>query len=87
MPDDFKSIPPSLDSPSGFYPLVTPSDTTDLPDGDCRALLVEQAGAVTLTDLRGNVQTGVKVTAGYNPLRARRVHSTGLTCGAVRALY
>lgn len=76
----------SSDSPAGLWVLVTKSDTTDLPDGPCRALLVGTAGTANLNDVRGNSTTNVPLQQGYNPLRVRRVRLGG-TADDIWALY
>jgi hypothetical protein len=78
----------STDSAPGDYlAAVTPDDSNDLPGGVCRALLVGTAGAAKLTDAAGNVVTSVPLQAGYNPLRVKRVWSTGTTASTIYAIY
>jgi len=76
-----------VDSPARIYVPVTASDSTDLTDGVCRALLVGTAGAATLIDADGNTRTDVPLQQGYNPIRVQRVKSTGLTASNIWALY
>ena len=65
---------------------VTPSDTVDIPEGPCRALIADSAGVVTIIDLNGD-QVTTYLAAGVNSVGARRVFSTGLGPSLVDALY
>lgn len=49
----------------------------DLPDGDCRSLLVGTAGTANLMETDGTIRTGVPLQQGYNPLRVRQVRAGG----------
>lgn len=66
---------------------VTASDTVNLLDGPCRALLVGTAGVATVIDSDGNTVSLLALQAGYNPVSVRRVFSTGLTAANIWALY
>lgn len=76
--------------PSRTIKLVTPSDTADLPDGPCDALLVGTAGDARLI-LGDASDTGgsnlVPLQAGYNPISVQRVYSTGATAARIWAIY
>lgn len=84
--DQFRQLSTGLDSPARKIVAITPSDTLDLPDGVCRALLVGTAGTVDLIDACGNAVASVPLQQGYNPLCVRRV-KTGGTASAIFALY
>ena len=66
---------------------VTPADGSDLPGGVCRGLLIGTAGAAKLTDSLGNVVTGVPLVTGFNPIKVKRVWSTGTTAATIFAIY
>lgn len=66
---------------------VTASDSADLTDGPCRALLVGTAGAATIDDLSGATRTAVPLQQGFNPIGARRVYANGLEASNIWALY
>ena len=85
--DKFTHSQGGLSSPAASVQPVTASDTTDLPDGVCRALLVGAAGAATVVDAGGVERTGVPLQAGYNPIRVARIKATGLAASNIWALY
>lgn len=87
MPNRFDTHPPGLTTPATKVAAVTPSDSTDLPDGVCRCLLVGTAGTATILDAEGNQTTLVPLIAGYNPIMVRRVFNTALTAANIKALY
>ncbi len=74
------------DASAGVWVLVTKNDNADLPDGICRGLLVGTAGTANLHDMRGNLRSNVPLQQGYNPLRVRRVRTSG-TADNIWALY
>jgi hypothetical protein len=74
------------DASAGVWVLVTKNDSADLPDGVCRGLLVGTAGTANLHDMRGNLRENVPLQQGYNPLRVRRVRTSG-TADNIWALY
>lgn len=80
----------SSPAPTAIPKFVTASDTVDLPNGVCRGLLVGTAGAARIMDAEGT-DTGatnlIPLQAGYNPVGAKRVFSTGLTASNIWALY
>ncbi len=84
---DMKNVPTMLDSPAEDYVLVVPSDTVDIPEGVCRALLVGSAGAAGLVNKAGVVREAVPLQAGYNPIRVKRVNLAGLGASDIWALY
>lgn len=80
-------------NPAGALRFVTASDTTDLPQVNGqypRALLVGTAGAARIMDIT-RTDTGATnlppLQTGYNPIRAVRIYSTGLTAANIWALY
>lgn len=79
-------MPLSETTPARKVVPVTPSDTTDLPDGPCRALLVGTAGTANINDLTGTARTAVPLQPGYNPIGCQRVR-TGGTAANIWALY
>jgi hypothetical protein len=86
MPTAFKNIAPGASGPALAIKLVTKSDTADLPDGACRALLVGTAGTATLVDADGNTAVSVPLQVGYNPLSVVRIKAGG-TADNIWALY
>lgn len=58
----------------------------NLPDGDCRTLIVGTAGTLNIMDLSGTVVENIPVTQGYNPIGARQVR-TGGTALNIFAIY
>jgi hypothetical protein len=82
----FENYTPGLTAPASFLAPVTRNDTSDLPDGDCRALLVGQSGTANLIDASGAPHANVPLQQGYNPIRVRRV-LTGGTAADIWAIY
>lgn len=78
---------PGSTSPAGSVVPVTPHDSTNFPQGVCRALLVGTAGAADLVDGTGTTRSAVPLQAGYNPICVQRVNSTNLTAANIWALY
>lgn len=69
---------------------VTPNDSTDLPDGPCRALWVAVSGTLRITTLGGTTLnfTAAEIEAGKSiPWGAKRVHATGTTATGIKAIY
>ena len=66
---------------------VTASDTTNLPDGPCRALLVGTAGDADIVDASGVLRSTVPLQQGFNPMQVIRINSTNLTASNIWALY
>jgi hypothetical protein len=75
-------------APSEFFVAVTPSNTVDLPYGECRALYVGTGGPVTVVGSNGvavlfnNAPSGSVI-----PVQAKRVNVTGTTATDIVALY
>jgi len=65
---------------------VTPHDSTDFTDGECRALYVGGTGNITAI-VGGNVVLFTAVPVGVLPIRCTRVNSTATTATAMVALY
>ena len=89
MADPFAMIggtSPGLSVPASKCAPVTKSDTVDLADGVCRALLVGTAGTANLIDASGATRANVPLQQGYNPLRVSRVKLSG-TADNIWALY
>lgn len=74
-----------LTRPSGKMRSVTKA-TSNLPDGQCRALWVGTAGTANLVDTTGEVLTDFPLKEGLNPIQVVRV-STGGTADDIWALY
>jgi len=77
---------------SGAIRAVTPSDSTDLALGTCRALYVGAAGNISIDDLSGKTAgesvVFVGVAAGsILPVQTARVNATGTTATSIVALY
>ncbi len=82
----FASQSTGLIGPAAQLFPVTKSDTADLPNGVCRAVLVGTAGSANLMDASGNLASGVPLQQGYNPIGVRRL-MTGGTADNVWAIY
>ena len=88
-------IPPNLGNgnlaaPGSAIKFVTANDSTDLPFGICRGLLVGTGGAARIIDADGNDSGGsnlVPLQTGYNPLGVKRIYSTGLVASNIWAIY
>lgn len=66
---------------------VTPSDSTDIVGGPCRALYVGVTGDVVWVGV-DDVPVTIKAAAvGYHPLIAKRVNSTSTTATNIVALF
>lgn len=66
---------------------VTPNDSTDLPNGPCRALYIGGAGSVVVDTANSTSVTFAGLTAGtILPLNVRRVR-TASTATNIVALY
>lgn len=77
-------------SPATLAIAVTPSDTTNLPNGPARAFWVGTAGNVALKCTRGSddVVTFLNVPAGsVLPQGAARVMATNTTATGILAMY
>jgi len=65
---------------------LTKNDTSDLPDGPCRALHVGTAGTANFIDLYGNECVNFPLKEGLNPYGIRRL-KTGGTADDIWAVY
>lgn len=84
-------------SPSGLLPWVfamasatsafaiTPSDTADLPGITTGGIIVGVAGTVVIT-LAGGITVSFNLAAGYFPIAAKRIWSTGTTATGISGL-
>lgn len=80
---------PGANAPAGGYAAVTPNDSTDLPNGVCRALYVGGAGTLVIDSPQGDTAVAfVGVVAGSTlSVRAKRVRATSTTATNIVALY
>lgn len=69
---------------------VTPSDSTDLPGGICRAIYPGGSGTIKVTTAAGTTLT-ITIPAGANgfyiSLAVSRIWATGTTCTNMLAFY
>ena len=86
MTNPFSGHNSGLTAPAAQIVPITPNDTSDLPDGVCRALLIGVAGTVNLIDASGTTRSGVPLQQGFNPIGVQRV-LTGGTASNLWALY
>lgn len=76
------------DSTSDFFVAVTPNDSADLTNGECRALYIGGAGNIVIRNKDATSITFTAVTAGsILPCRTSRVLSTSTTATSIVALY
>ena len=63
---------------------VTPNDSADLPDGPCRAMILNGAGNIRFITLNDDTVTLAISSAwfGVTYIRAKRILATGTTIGA-----
>lgn len=67
---------------------VTPNDSTDLPNGICRALYIGGGGTVVLDTANTSSLTFAGLQAGtILPLNVKRVRSSSTTATSIIALY
>lgn len=66
---------------------VTPSDSTNLANGDCRAIYVGVSGDITLDTPNQTSVLFKAVPVGILPVVTRRVRATGTTATNLVALY
>lgn len=78
-------------SPIQSIKVVTPNDSADLPDGACRALILNAAGNIRILTLNDELVTLAISSAwfGVTYIRAKRVLATGTTiaAGSIFACY
>lgn len=67
--------------------LITKSDTSDFPDGPCRALWAGEDGSVNLVLIDGSVLTNFPLFAGMNAIGCARVKTGGTLSAALYAVY
>lgn len=65
---------------------VTPSDTTELPEGPCSALFINGAGDVRGISWEGDEGT-FTVSAGTLSLGFKKIYATGTTATGIYAIY
>ena len=85
MPNAFDNHASGLNTPARSLAPVTKSDSTDIANGPCRALLVGTAGTANLIDASGTEVANVPLQQGYNPIMVRRI-KTGGTAADIWAL-
>ena len=86
---------PIMDTTNDLSPIndlkaVTPSDSTDLPNGPCRGLLFTAAGNITFDTAAGTTVTIPVNSSWFGAviyIRAKRVRATGTTSSGVFACY
>lgn len=81
---DTGAVDLKIDSARHYVPVVKAD--ADLPDGECRALLVGTAGTANLTEDDGTERDNVPLVAGYNYLVCKQVRLGG-TAANIWALY
>ena len=80
--DSFKTHAVVMESPVSHAFAVAPSDTGDLPQVT-RALHVGGAGNLRAVMADGTTVTFTALSAGWHPVRVRRVLATGTTVTAI----
>jgi hypothetical protein len=69
-------------------PAVTPSDSTDLSLGTCRAIYVGGDGNISIVDGAGTTVVFIGLTANsILPVQTARINATGTTATSIIALY
>lgn len=71
-------------SPIQSMKVVTPNDSVDLPDGPCRAMVLNATGTIRFTTLNDEI-VNLTISAswfGVTYIRAKRIHATGTTVPA-----
>ena len=86
MADDFQSHSAGLDNPAANAATVTPNDGTDLANAT-RALLLDQAGTVTGDMVGVGTNIALSLQPGFNPVRVKRVRSTGTDAITIVAIW
>ena len=85
MPNSFAGRQGGLTAPAAKIVPMTANDSTDLPEGTCRALLVGTAGAADIIDASGTARSAVPLQQGFNPIGIQRIKSTNLTAANIWA--
>jgi hypothetical protein len=88
MADIFGDRSRQLSAPARNAQAVTPSDSTDIPITDCRALYIGVGGNVSLITNGGQTVTFVGLQAGsILPVRCSRVRATDTTATNIVAIW
>lgn len=66
---------------------LTPSDSTDVPNGSCRALYVGVGGNLSIVTGGATVTFAGVLGGTVLPVSCSRVRSTGTTASSIVALY
>lgn len=66
---------------------VTPSDTTDLPNGGCEAIMVAVAGNLKVTYVSGIIDTIGAAAGIWLPMNVKRIWATGTSATGINAGY
>jgi len=75
-------------SPANSFFAVTPSDSADLTNGECRGLYVGVSGDVAVANELGATVVFVGLAAGLvHPIRTKRVRATSTTATSIVAIY
>jgi hypothetical protein len=80
----------SIDGPYAGAKAITPSDSADLPDGECAGILCTGTPGNVVVVLKNGDQITLAIAAnwaGILRVRARRVRSTSTTATGLFALY
>jgi len=85
MANPFENRVLSLSGPATDIALVTPDDTTDLPEVAV-ALYVESGGGIVVTTEAGTTRTVQVADHSILPVGVRRVHATGTTASGIHAM-
>lgn len=75
-----------LDSPAEDYVAVTPDDGAEL-GFVTRAVHLGTAGVLRVLNRAGVERTTAILTAGWHPLRVRKIFQTGTTAGEITAAW
>ncbi|MCA2510537.1 MAG: hypothetical protein IM561_09155 [Microcystis sp. M60BS1] len=78
-------MPHGIEGVDRSFP-VTASDTNDLPNGVCEALIIGTGGALRVTYPNGTTDI-INLPTGMHYIRVRRVWATGLTAANISAGY
>lgn len=84
--DDSRGKGTGLDSPASNLANVTPSDSEDLAFVS-RAIYVGGAGALSVITAGGQTITLPALIAGWHPIRATRIRSTGTTATSITVAW
>jgi hypothetical protein len=66
---------------------VTPNDSTDLPGGVTRAIMVGADGDVVVNYANGTSDTLYLLAGVVHPIQVARIKSTGTTATSIKAAY